>query len=206
MNENEPNSDKNQEPNPQQPFDYQAHYRQQSQQYQNPQDPNNAQYYQNPQQPNNAQYYQNQQPPIPPVPPQPPRPPVYPPYYNNMPVDNTKPFSVLSYIGILWLVGLLADPSNPKVRFHVNQGIILSIFEVAIGVALSIVKSIISIIFIHAFSATLVLPQLGLLVNGILSLSFTCVCLAYIIIGILHAAQGREEPLPIIGTLFQVIK
>jgi len=202
MNENDPNSDKKQEPGPQQPFDYQEHYKQQSQQYQNPQNPNNAQYYQNPQQPSNPQYYQNQQPPIPP---QPPRPPVYPPNYN-MPIDNTKAFSILSYIGILWLVGLLADPSDPKVRFHVNQGIILSIFEVAIGVAVSIVKSIISIIFIQTFSGISVLSQLGLLMNGILSLSFTCVSLAYIIIGILHAVQGREEPLPIIGTLFQVIK
>ena len=101
MNENNPNTGKDQNQNEQQPFDYQAHYRQQNQQYQNPQQPYNGQYY---------------QPPIPPVPPQPP---IYPQY--TMPVDNTKAFSILSYIGILWLVGLLADRYNPRVRFHDRQ-------------------------------------------------------------------------------------
>jgi len=191
MNENNPNTDKDQNQNEQQPFDYQAHYRQQNEQYQNQQ-------YQNPQQPYNGQYYQ---PPIPPVPPQPP---IYPQY--TMPVDNTKAFSILSYIGILWLVGLLVDRYNPRVRFHVNQGIILTIFGIAVNVAISIVKSIISIIFIHSFSGFMMLSQLGMIVNGILSLAGTGLCIAYMIIGIMHAAQGREEPLPIIGTLFQVLK
>jgi len=45
--------------------------------------------------------------------------------------NNTKLFSVLAYFSVLWLVGLLADPDNPKVRFHVNQGILLSIFSAA---------------------------------------------------------------------------
>ena len=35
--------------------------------------------------------------------------------------NNTKLFSVLAYFYVLWLVGLLADQDNPKVRFHVNQ-------------------------------------------------------------------------------------
>ncbi len=35
--------------------------------------------------------------------------------------NNTKLFSVLAYFSVLWLVGLLADPDNPKVRFHVNR-------------------------------------------------------------------------------------
>lgn len=180
MNENNPYTDKDQNQNKQQPFDYQAHYRQQNQQYQNPQQPYNGQYY------------------------QPPQPPVYPQY--TMPVDNTKAFSILSYIGILWLVGLLTDRNNLRVRFHVNQGIILTIFEIAVNVAISIVKSIISVIFIQSFSGFMMLSQLGMVVNGILSLAGTCLCVAYIIIGVLHAAQGREEPLPIIGTLFQVLK
>ena len=37
--------------------------------------------------------------------------------------DNTRVYSVLAYIGILWLVGLLADRHNPRVAFHVNQGL-----------------------------------------------------------------------------------
>lgn len=41
--------------------------------------------------------------------------------------DNTKLYSILAYIGILFLVGLLADKENPVVRFHVNQGLVLFI-------------------------------------------------------------------------------
>lgn len=163
MEENTPNENKNQPPDQQQPFDYQAHYTQQNQQYQYPQS------------------------------------------YGGY-SDNTRAFSVLSYISVLWLVGLLAEPNNQKVRFHVNQGIILTIFQVVLTVALSIVKSLINIVFIQAFSGIFFISHLGMFVNGLLSLVSTCLFLAYMVIGILHAAQDRQVPLPIIGSLFQVLK
>ena len=47
--------------------------------------------------------------------------------------DNTRLFSVMSYIPLLWLVGLLADPHNEKVRYHVNQGIIFNIFYFSVS-------------------------------------------------------------------------
>jgi uncharacterized membrane protein len=137
-------------------------------------------------------------------PPVPPQPPVYLQYSG--PGDNTRAFSVISYISILWLVGLLVDPENPKVRFHVNQGIILTIFQVVVGVMLSILKSLISIIFIHAFSGIFFIAHMGMFLNGVLSLLGICLYIAYMIIGIIHAAQDREIPLPIIGSLFQILK
>lgn len=44
---------------------------------------------------------------------------------------NAKLFSILSYVGILWLLGLLISPekTSPFVRSHVNNGIIISIME-----------------------------------------------------------------------------
>lgn len=194
MNENDPNNNPEngqpQNPQPQQPFDYQAHYRQQ-----------NRQYY-NPQQPNGPQGNQNPQPPFQP-PPVPPTPPVYTQYGLG---DNTRVFSILSYISILWLVGLLADRNNPKVRFHVNQGIILTIFEVIVNVAISILHSIITAIFSGFFSGVFVVSPLAATLNGMLSLAGSCLFLAFTIIGVMHAVQDRQEPLPIIGTLFQVLK
>ncbi len=43
--------------------------------------------------------------------------------------SNAKLFSILSYVGILWLLGLLISPekTSPFVRSHVNNGIITSI-------------------------------------------------------------------------------
>ena len=45
--------------------------------------------------------------------------------------SNAKLFSILSYVGILWLLGLLISPekTSPFVRSHVNNGIIISIME-----------------------------------------------------------------------------
>jgi len=42
-------------------------------------------------------------------------------------MEGNKTYNILAYIGILWLVGLLSAKDQPDVRFHVNQGIILSI-------------------------------------------------------------------------------
>lgn len=127
----------------------------------------------------------------------------YPPYPAR--ADQSKAFCILSYIGILWFVGLLAGRDDPKVRFHVNQGIILSIFEFAFGIFVSIVKSFVTAVFIRLFSASILLPQLGTAINGMLSFVSWSLAAAYVIIGVVHAAQDRREPLPIIGTLFTVI-
>ena len=45
--------------------------------------------------------------------------------------SNANLFSILSYVGIFWLLGLLISPekTSPFVRSHVNNGIIISIME-----------------------------------------------------------------------------
>ena len=126
--------------------------------------------------------------------------------WNPAPGDDTRAFSILSYIGILWLVGLLADRYNPVVIFHVNQGIILSVFEFALGIALTVVKGIIYAMFVQAFPGAFLLSGIGLFINGLLSFAGWCTVLAFSIVGIVHAAQGRQQPLPLIGTLFTVIR
>ena len=43
--------------------------------------------------------------------------------------SNAKLFSILAYISVLWLLGLLITPekTSPFVRSHVNNGIVLCI-------------------------------------------------------------------------------
>lgn len=44
---------------------------------------------------------------------------------------NQKLYAILAYICPLWIIGLLVDEKDdPLVRFHVNQGIVLTIFGV----------------------------------------------------------------------------
>ena len=65
--------------------------------------------------------------------------------------NNTKLFSILAYIGILWLIGLLCDKDNETVKFHVNQGIWLTILSfigsfICIGGIIGFVFMIIGIV------------------------------------------------------------
>lgn len=102
--------------------------------------------------------------------------------------SNDKVYGVLSYIGILWLVGLLASKSE-YTRFHVNQGLVLFI----IGVALGIVSGILSVIPFIGW--------LGMIIGGLGSLA----TLILMILGIVNAAQGEMKPLPVIGSI-KIIK
>ena len=95
---------------------------------------------------------------------------------------NAKLFSVLAYLGILWIVGLLAANDDLYVKYHVNQGLILFI----VGIATSVIS---------------VIPIIGWIV-GFVGGIFTLVCA---IMGVVNAVQGQMKPLPVIGK-FELIK
>ena len=97
--------------------------------------------------------------------------------------DNSKLYKILSYIGFLWLIGLLVKPEKEKkdVKFHVGQGIILTIFSVALPIVVSIVNKILSII-----CTLLTLASWGLVIT-------------LAIIGLVNVCKNQDKPLPIIG-------
>ena len=96
--------------------------------------------------------------------------------------SNDKLFGILSYIGILWLVGLLAGKTE-FAKFHANQGLVLFIAGIIIGAASAI-------------------PIVGWFVIAPVGSIAT---LVFAIMGIVNAAQGQMKPLPLIGK-FQIIK
>ncbi len=49
-------------------------------------------------------------------------------------VEKAKGTAWLSYLGILWLVPLLTLKENEFAKFHVKQGIVLTIYGFAIGI------------------------------------------------------------------------
>lgn len=111
------------------------------------------------------------------------------------PPDNTKLFSILAYIPFLWLVGLLADRQNPRVIYHVNQGIIFTVCCAVINVALSILSGV--LLFI--------LPILSIL-TGLVTVVVSLAEIGVMVIGIVNAANGEEKPLPVIGNLFVAVR
>lgn len=112
---------------------------------------------------------------------------------NQNDQSNTILFSILSYIGILWLIPLLVEKNDKVVRFHVNQGIVLFIFDIIGLIAVSILSAIFVFIPVISFLGVVIAYLFGIL------------CFVLMIIGIVNAANKSEKPLPIIGK-FQILK
>ncbi len=107
--------------------------------------------------------------------------------------SNDKVYGVLSYFGILWLVGLLAGKTE-FAKFHANQGLVLFIAEVILGIVAGVVSAILMFV-----------PVVGAIIGGLVTAAVSLGSLALMIIGIVHAAQGQMKPLPVIGGI-RIIK
>ena len=97
-------------------------------------------------------------------------------------VEKNKVFGILAYIGILFIVPLLAAPESKFAKFHANQGCILFIG----GVGLAVVAWI---------------PVIGWLIGFFGWITI----LVLAVMGIINAAGGKMEKLPIIGDI-EIIK
>ena len=113
----------------------------------------------------------------------------------NLKIDKTKLYCILSYVYILWLAGLLSERENKIIRFHVNQGIILSIFMFSSLFAINIISDILFFIAPILSCISALFQILWLII--FFSLSF---------IGIRNVIKNKAKPLPIIGNLFTVLK
>lgn len=111
--------------------------------------------------------------------------------------DNSKLYKILSYIGFLWLIGLLVKPEKEKkdVKFHVGQGIILTIFSVALPIVVSIVNKILLAIGFSSWS------MLGIMsiICTLLTLASWGLVITLAIIGLVNVCKNQDKPLPIIG-------
>lgn len=101
--------------------------------------------------------------------------------------SNDKVYGVLAYIGILFLVPLLAGKSEFS-RYHANQGIILFIADIILGIVIGISAGVLSLLGI-----------VGVVLGGILIGVLGLCIFILMIMGIVHAANGEMKPLPIIG-------
>ena len=55
--------------------------------------------------------------------------------FDSKDIADNKVMAVLAYIGILFLIPLLAAPNSRFARFHTNQGLVLFLAEVVLGTA-----------------------------------------------------------------------
>lgn len=107
--------------------------------------------------------------------------------------SNDKVYGALGYVGILFLIPLLAGKTE-FTRFHANQGLVLFLADVVSGVAIGIVTAVLGMI-----------PVLGVILSSVISGVIGLAIFVLMILGIVHAAQGEMKPLPVIGGI-QIIK
>jgi uncharacterized membrane protein len=108
-------------------------------------------------------------------------------------VDKNKVFAVLAYLGILFLVPLLAAKDSRFARYHTNQGVVLFLTFIVAYIAVGILTFILAFIpFLRWVGCMLWWPvPLG--------------AFALMVLGIINAAKGECKPLPVIGQ-FKLIK
>jgi uncharacterized membrane protein len=105
-------------------------------------------------------------------------------------IDENKIMAVLSYIGILVLIPLLAKKDSPYAQFHAKQGLVLLICGVALGV-ISTVAGFIAVI-----------PVIGWIIGLLVGLAIFVAGIGLMVIGIMgiiNSATGKMKELPIIG-------
>ena len=112
---------------------------------------------------------------------------------ENLTVDpkdaqDNKIMGILAYFGILFLVPFFAAKESPFAKFHANQGCVLFIVTIAIGILVQVIAHI---------------PIIRWL-SLILSLLYL-VIFVFAILGIINAAKGEMKELPFIGK-YRILK
>lgn len=100
-------------------------------------------------------------------------------------VEKNKVYAILAYLGILCLVPLFAAKDSPYAKYHANQGLVLFLIEVALGVLGNMI-GVVSVLAGLGF-VLLIMPLVWLAL------------FVLAIMGIINAANGEMKPLPIIG-------
>ncbi len=104
-------------------------------------------------------------------------------------VKENRFWCLLCYLGFLFIIPYLMKPNSRFVRYHANQGLILFILEMAVGIVINITGVVFSFFFLW------IIPFL-------LSFVASAVFLIWIVYGIISVLRGYVRPLPVIGDVF----
>ena len=99
-------------------------------------------------------------------------------------VEENKVWAAIGYLGILFLLPLLAKKDSPFAQYHGKQGLALFVAGFIIGVASAI--PFIGWVFISPFCSILLI--------------------ILFIMGLINALTGKMQPLPVIGKMVEGLK
>lgn len=110
-------------------------------------------------------------------------------WFSQADVQDNKVMGVVSYLGILVLIPLLAflagDESSPYLKHHINQGLSLFIINAALEFVERVVDNVIPIGWVLSWPV------------GIVEFALFII----LIMGIVSACKGTRKPLPIVGSI-----
>ena len=115
--------------------------------------------------------------------------------YSQQDIDQNMIMGILSYFGILVLIPIFAAKESPFARFHANQGLVLLVTGILVGMATSLVGMLFGLIHID------VLTVLWNIVSWLIRVAM----FALMILGIVNAASGKAKELPLVGN-FRILK
>jgi uncharacterized membrane protein len=110
-------------------------------------------------------------------------------------VEKNKVMGILAYLGILWLVPLLAAKDSAFARYHTNQGLVLILASIAVWIVSFVLD------FVLVF-----IPVVGWIMMALLHFGLFIGIIVLVVLGIINAANGVCKPLPLIGNRFTLIK
>ena len=107
---------------------------------------------------------------------------------DNRDAQDNKTMAILAYFGPLLLIPLFAAKDSPFARYHTNQDIVLALACIAFSIVCSPLYTVLALIFWR-------LVFIGSIPLSLVGLVFTVLA----IIGIINAAKGRKQDLPLIS-------
>ena len=123
--------------------------------------------------------------------------------FDQNDIQQNKVMAVLAYLSWLVLIPIFAAKESKFARFHANQGLVLAIVEIGLGIVNTIITAILG--------ALTAIPAIGVIFGiitvlvGIVFWVLGIVCFVFSILGIINAAQGQAKELPVIGK-FTILK
>lgn len=115
--------------------------------------------------------------------------------FDTQDIADNRVFAILAYIPILFWLPLACCNQSKFGRFHANQGLLLLITGVVLGIASAVISLILGWI-----------PVLGGIICGLVNLAVWAAEVGLLIYGMVNAGQGKAKELPGIGCIAKLIE
>ncbi|MGN0517757.1 MAG: zinc-ribbon domain-containing protein [Acutalibacteraceae bacterium] len=121
--------------------------------------------------------------------------------FNPMDIQQNKFMAILSYFGLFALIPYFGAKQSPYAQYHAKQGMNLMLVDIGVGI-LAFLLGLIKVTKVYGWIPQQVTPGWVVAIQAILWL----IVLAFAIIGIVNAAEGKAKELPIIGKYIKIFK